>query len=521
LRATNCDTGEILANEQAQAARKEEVLDALSQMARRFRTRVGESLATIERHSTPLEEATTPSLEALKAYSTGMQTVLSVGFPQAQPLFERAVAIDPHFAIAHAYLGFAYTALAEWTRARQSTFKAYELRDRASDIERFWIETLYDRQVTGNMEREQRTLAAWAQTYPRDWRPRGMLGGLATRSTGNYQLAIDAATEAIALNPDEAPAHGNKAVGELHMNRLADAEASVRRAIERKLDIPEFFVVPYFIAFLNEDAEEIKRKAELARTKPSTQDMMSHLEALELARRGRLQEARRASAVAVGIATRRGQHERAAVFEAATAVWEAFYGNLAAARQKATEALGLATGRDVDSAAAFALALSGDVARSRALADDLAKDFPEDTSVQSMYLPTLRALFALNDHQASVAIQSLQPSSPFDLALGVIGFTAFYGGLYPTYVRGEAFLAAHQPAEAAAEFQRIVDHRSIVLVDPMDAMARLQLARAHALSGDTVKATSAYGDLFALWKNADPDSPVLKQARAEYAKLRD
>ncbi len=520
LRATNCDTGEMLANEQAQAARKEEVLDALSQIARRFRTRVGESLATIEQHSTPLEEATTPSLEALKAYSTGMQTVLSVGFPRAQPLFERAIAIDPQFAIAHAYLGFAYTALAEWTRARQSTLTAYELRDRASDIERFWIETLYDRQVTGNMEREQRTLAAWAQTYPRDWRPRGMLGGLATRSTGNYQLAIDAATEAIALNPDEAPAHGNKAVGELHLNRLADAEASVRRAIERKLDIPDFFVVPYFIAFLNGDAEEIKRKAELARTKPFTQDMMSHLEALELARRGRLQDARRASAVAVGIATQRGQHERAAVFEAATAVWEAFYGNLVAARQKATEALGLATGRDVNYAAAFALALSGDVTRSRALADDLAKDFPEDTSVQSMYLPTLRALFALNDHQASAAIQSLQPSSPFDLALGVIGFTAFYGGLYPTYVRGEAFLAAHQPAEAAAEFQRILDHRSIVLVDPVDAMARLQLARALALSGGTVKAKSAYDDLFTLWKNADPDIPVLKQARAEYAKLR-
>ena len=314
LRATNCNTGEILANEQAQAARKEEVLDALSQIARRFRTRVGESLATIEQHSTPLEEATTPSLEALKAYSTGMQTVLSVGFPRAQPLFERAIAIDPQFAIAHAYLGFAYTAVAEWTRARQSTLTAYELRDRASDIERFWIETLYDRQVTGNMEREQRTLAAWAQTYPRDWRPRGMLGGLASRSTGNYQLAIDSATEAIALNPDEAPAHGNKAVGELHLNRLSDAEASVRRAIERKLDIPDFFVVPYFIAFLNGDAEEIKRKAELARAKPSTQDMMSHLEALELARRGRLQDARRASAVAVGIATQRGQRERAAVF---------------------------------------------------------------------------------------------------------------------------------------------------------------------------------------------------------------
>jgi tetratricopeptide (TPR) repeat protein len=520
LRATNCATGDVLASEQAQSARKEEVLDALSQIARRFRTRVGESLATIEKHSTPLEEATTPSLEALKAYTTGLRTVISSGFPRAQPLFERAVAIDPDFAIAHAYLGFSYSILGEWTLARQSTLKAYQLRDRASDIERFWIDTLYDRQVTGNLEREQRTLASWAQTYPRDWRPRGMLGGFATRSTGNYQLAIDAATEAIALNPDEAPAHGNKAFGELHLNRLADAEVSVRQAIERKLDIPEFFLMPYFIALLNGDAEEIKRKAELARAKPFTQDMMSHLEALELARCGRLQEARRASAVAVGIATQRGQRERAALFEAATAVWEAFYGNPAAARQKATEALGLARGRDVDYAAAFALALSGDVARSRALADDLGKGFPEDTSVQYMYQPTLRALFSMNDHQASAAIQSLQRSSPFDLALGGIGFTAFYGGLYPTYVRGEAFLSAHQPAEATAEFQRIVDHRSIVLVDPMDAMARLQLARAFALSGDLAKSKTAYQDFLTLWKDADPDIPILTQAQAEYAKLR-
>jgi serine/threonine protein kinase/tetratricopeptide (TPR) repeat protein len=520
LRATNCATGDVLASEQAQAARKEEVLGALSQIARRFRTRVGESLATIEKHSAPLEEATTPSLEALQAYSTGLRTVISSGFPRAQPLFERAVAIDPDFAIAHAYLGFSYSGLGEWTLARQSTLKAYQLRDRASDIERFWIDTLYDRQVTGNLEREQQTLASWAQTYPRDWRPRGMLGGFATRSTGNYQLAIDAATEAIALNPDESPAYGNKAGGELALNRLADAEVSVRRAIERKLDIPEFFLMPYFIALLNGDAEEIKRKAELARAKPFTQDMVSHLEALELARSGRLQEARRASAVAVGIATQRGQRERAALFEAATAVWEAFYGNPAAARQQATEALGLARGRDVDYAAAFALALSGDVARSRALADDLAKGFPEDTSVQYMYLPTLRALFSLNDHHASAAIQSLQRSSPFDLALGAIGFTAFYGGLYPTYVRGEAFLSAHQPAEATAEFQRIVDHRSIVLVDPMDAMARLQLARALALSGDLAKSKTAYQDFLTLWKDADPDIPILTQAQAEYAKLR-
>ena len=225
------------------------------------------------------------------------------------------------------------------------------------------------------------------------------------------------------------------------------------------------------------------------------------------------------SAVPVEIARRSGRRERAGLFEAATAVWEAFYGNAAAARQSANKALELGRGREVDYAAAFALALSGDLPQSRALAEDLAREFPEDTSVQFMYLPTLRALLSLNTHDASAAIQALEAASLYDLALGGVGFIGRFGGLYPIYVRGQAYLAAHQPAQAAAEFQRILDHRSMVLVDPMDAMARLQLARALVLSGDTVKAKSAYGDLLTLWKNADAGAPVLKEARAEYARL--
>ena len=223
--------------------------------------------------------------------------------------------------------------------------------------------------------------------------------------------------------------------------------------------------------------------------------------------------------VAVQIAQKAGRRERAGLFEAARAVWEAFHGNAAAARQSATRALELGRGREVDYAAAFALALSGDLPQSRALAEDLSREFPEDTSVQFMYLPTLRALFALDTHDAAAAIQALQTTSRYDLALGGVGFIGRFGGLYPIYVRGVAYLEARQPAEAAAEFQQILDHRSIVLVDPMDAMARLQLARALALSGDTVKAKSAYNDLLTLWKNADPDIRVLKEAQAEYARL--
>ena len=518
LRAKHCTTGDILADEQAQAARKEDVLSTLSQIANRFRTRVGESLATIEQHSTPLEEATTRSLEALKAYSAGR--AMSGGWVRRLPLYERAVAIDPDFAMALAGVGFGYSAMGESALARPSIRKAYELRDRVTDVERFYIETLYDRDVTGNLEREQRTLETWAESYPRDARAHSLIGGLAASSTGKSELAIAESDKAIALDPDSAPSYFNKAFHQLLLNRPDDALLTVDRARERNLTFDNHLLVAYFVAFLKGTDEEIRRTAEEARKDRSTEDIISHLEALALARAGRLQDARRMAAVPVEVAQRSGRRERAGLFEAARAVWEAFYGNAAAARQSAAKALELGRGgREVNYAAAFALALAGDLSQSRALAEDLAREFPEDTSVQFMYLPTLRALFSLNAHDPAAAIQALQTASRYDLALGAVGFIGRFGGLYPIYVRGQAYLAARQPAEAAGEFQRILDHRSIVLVDPMDAMARLQLARALALSGDTVKAKSAYNDLLTLWKNADPDIPVLKEARAEFARL--
>ena len=520
LRARNCATGDILADEQAQVARKEDVLGSLSQMATGVRERLGESLATIEKYSRPLEEATTASLDAWKAFTTARQVYASSGRVRAQPLFQRAIAIDPDFAIAHAQLGIFYSNEGESALSRQSTIKAYQLRHRASDVERFFIETVYDRQVTGNMDRELETLEAWAQSYPRDPTPHGLLSGFATRSTGRYEQSIAAAEKSIALDPDggSAVSHNSKANSELYLNRLDAAEATVRRAEERKL-ASDYFLVRYFIAFLRGDGEGMSQQAAIAKTSRSAEDLMSHLEALRLAGSARLQDARRTSAIAAAIAKQSRRLERAALFEAATAVWEALYGNPIAARQKVTTALALGRGHEVDYAVAFALAVSGDVTGSRALADGLARDYPEDTSVQFMYLPTLRALFALDARDAAAAIHSLQTASRFDLARGGIGFNAHFGVLYPSYVRGLAYLAAQQPAQAVAEFQRIVDHRSIVLVDPVDALARLQLARALALSGDTAKARSVYDDLFALWKDADVKIPVINEARAEYARL--
>jgi tetratricopeptide (TPR) repeat protein len=349
-----------------------------------------------------------------------------------------------------------------------------------------------------------------------------LIAGLALTSTGQHELAIAETEKAIALEPDQIPAYANRAFNQVLLNRLDDALLTVRRAADRKLESAPLLLIPYLVAFLKGTNEELERSAAAARKSPAQEDIISHLEALALARSGQLQNARRMAAVAVQVAQKSGRRERAGLFEAATAVWEAFSGNAAAARQSAARALELGRGgREVDYAAAVALALAGDLLTSRALAQDLAREFPEDTSVQFMYLPTLRALFSLQTPtpDPAAAIQALQTASRYDLALGRVGFIGRFGGLYPIYVRGMAYLAARQPAEAAAEFQRILDHRSIVLVDPMDAMARLQLARALAVMGDTAEAKSAYNDLLTLWKDADPDIPVVREARAEYARL--
>ena len=297
----------------------------------------------------------------------------------------------------------------------------------------------------------------------------------------------------IALNPDATPSYGSMAFNQLFLNRLDDALLTVGRATERKLQSTDLSLIPYAVAFLKGDDEELRRTGTVARKNPGLVDLIPHLEALALARSGRLQDARRLSAVPVEIAQRSGRRERAALFEAGRAVWEAFYGNAAAARQSASKALALGRGRNVDYAAAFALALSGDLPQSRALAEDLAREFPEDTFVQFMYLPTLRALFSLNTHDPAAAIQALQVASRYDLAYRWrrLHSDASAPCTRSTFAEWPTSPPV-SPSEAAAEFQRIVDHRSIVLVDPMDALARLQLARALALSGDTAKAKSAY-----------------------------
>jgi len=518
LRARKCRAGEVLAEEQVQIEKKEEALKALSRIAIQMRTRLGESLASIEEHSTPLEQATTSSLEALKAYSAAKIALHTHGDPVAIPHYQQAIAIDPQFAMAHAELGFSRSNTGQIDLGAEEVRIAYGLRDRVSDRERRFILMLYDRQVTGNLQKELQTLESWAQTYPRDADAHGIIAGWVAFGTGNYERGVQASQEAIRLDPDSPFPYGGLAYHNLYLNRFAQAAEVVQRAAERKLEIPDFLLARYHLAFLKGDQAGMDR--EIARASGEhVEDWMLHNQALVLARSGRMRQARTMWGRAIALAEQAGNRETVAIYAAAQAVCEAHSGNWAAAKQGARAALKLAKGRDVEYAAAFALTLSGESSESQALAAGLAKRFPEDTPVQFEYLPTLNALFALAHQGPLDALERLQRAVPYDFAIPGTAFFGWFGALYPAYIRGEAYLAAGRGQEAAAEFQKVLAHRGIVLADPIGALAHLQLGRAYRLLGERAKARAAFEDFLALWKDADEDIPILKQARADYAKL--
>jgi len=519
LRARACQTGDLVDQEQMQAARKEDVLNTLSQIASRFRARVGESLAMVQKHNTPLEEATTSSLDALKSYSTALKIVASTGAPAAEPLFKRATELDPNFAMAHAWVGRVYDDMGESSLSAESTKTAFHLRDRASDAEKLFITASYDMQVTGNMEKAQQTCEAWAATYPRAVVPHDFLSGIVYPPFGKYEKGVEEAQKAIDRDPDFAVGYLTLAYSYVYLDRLEEAENTLQGASERKLEMPDYYVLRYDIAFLRDDMAEMARQVSLAQRKSGAEDWIANHQAFVYAYFGQLQEATRMSRQATALALQAAQRERAGLYEAGTAVREALFGNLAAARQSAIAALELSKGRDVEYGAAIALALSGDQSRAEALMNDLKKRFPEGTSVQFSYLPTLRAVVDLEQGKPSSAIGALQTAIPGELGAPGSSYFGFFGALYPVFFQGEAYLAAHKGAEAAAEFQRILDHRGIVVSDPIGALAHLQLGRAYALSGDKTKARSSYEDSLKLWKDADPDIPILKQAKSEYASL--
>src|SRR5450432_2085490 len=518
VNAVNCQTGDYLAREQVIANGKENILKELGEVSTTLREKLGESLKTVQKLDTPIEQATTPSLEALQAYSLGRKTLQVKGdFTDAVPLLKRSIELDPKFAMAHAMLGTVYHNLGEKSLGADSTRKAYELRNRVSEWEKFYIESHYYHFVTGDLEKARQAYEFWAQIYPREPVPPTNLGDI-YQTLGQYDRSFSEYREAVRLSPSEGLNAGNLVIGYIHLKRLDEARAAADDALSKNLDSPDLRLNLYQLAFLKNDLPGMAQQVAWAMGKPGKENLMLYMEADTAAYSGKLAAAREFSRQAAASVAHAGEKEMQAGCEAAAALWEALYGNVPQARTHASATLANSIGRDAQYATALALALIGNSAYAAAFADDLAKRFPDDTIVRFNYLPTLHAQIALNSPGgAAKAVEALAIASPYEL--GVSGNSTYWTSLYPVYIRGQAFLAAHQGIQAAAEFQKIVDWPGIVVNEPIGALAHLGLARSYALAGDAPRSRAAYDAFFTLWKNADADIPILKQARAEYSKI--
>jgi tetratricopeptide (TPR) repeat protein len=514
LNATNCRTGDLLAQEQVQVVTKEEVLSGLGQATTKIRAKLGESLGSIQRFDKPILQVTTPSLEALKAFSLGVYQTEDV---ESIPFYKRAVQLDPNFAVAYADLGTAYANLEQSDLAIENFEKAYKLRDRVSDRERFLIVSDYYNDVTGELEKAMETIQLWAQSYPRSATPHNFLG-FEYQLLGMYEKAAAEELTAIHLYPDSGLDYQNLMKNYIAMGRLEDAKSVYRQAMERKLDIVFLHDDMYAVAFLEGDAEEMERQAKWAVGKRGAEDILISVHSDTEAFYGHLKKARELSIQATNTADRNNQSETAALWQMNAALRDCEFGNIERARQEANAAFALSQNRAMRTVGALTLACSGDLPRSRMMSDELQKQWPVNTQINGYWLPIVRAYIEIRSGHPAQAVRLLEEAAPYDFAFPEPQFSE--GGLlYPVYVRGQAHLALHQGKEAAAEFQKFIDHRTIVVNSPLAALARIGLARAYAIQGDLREARAKYQDLFALWKDADPDIPILKQAKAEYAKL--
>ena len=518
LEALNCASGDALAREQVTAAGKEQVLPALGQATAKLRNEVGESLSSVQKFDIPLAQATTNSLEALKAYSLGQNKMLEKGEAEAIPFFKRAIELDPNFALAYDRLGIRYYNLNQHSLAADYLKKAFDLRDRVTEREKLHITALYSTFATGELEKANQTYELWIQVYPRDFTAYANLGS-SYMVLGQYEKAATETREALRVEPNSVVSYSNLGQIFLALNRFDEARTTTEEALGRRLENIQLHLNLYALAFFQGNVADMKQQADWAIGKPGAEDWMLSLESDTEAWSGRLGEARALSRQAVESARRRDEKEPAALWQANAAIREALFGNAEAARQIAAAAIALAPGsHDSEAQAALAYALAGDVAHAQSIADDLAKRFPQDTVVQSVWLPTVRAQIETGRKNAARSIGLLQGAGPNEL--GMLSGSATNSCLYPVYVRAEAYLAAQHGKLAAAEFLKILGHRGLLWNCATGSLARLGLARAYVLQGDTAKARAAYQDFFALWKDADPDIPILKQAKAEYAKLK-
>jgi serine/threonine protein kinase/Flp pilus assembly protein TadD len=515
LSAANCHSGDLLAQEQATANGKEKVLQALGDAAAKLRGKLGESLASVQKYDVLPQDVTTPSLEALQAFSLGDQANAKGDFAAAIPFFQRAVSLDPNFAMAYELLGVNYFNLSQPARAAESVRKAYELRGRTSEREKLAISAAYQQFGTGNLEAARKASELRSQIYQRDSAPLLNLG-IIYLDLGQYEKALKATQAALQLNSTASISYENLVDAYLSLGHLDEASAAAHEAQTRHLDGPVVHLNLYEVYFLRHDLAGMEREAAGLMGKPGYEDYMFYLEAETAAFGGRFTQARELTRRASDSAQRADEQETAAGYKAEAALREALVGNVVLAKQQAQAALTLVDGKDGEAIAAIALGLAGEPSQAARVAADIGKRFPEDTVVQLEYLPMIQAAMELRNSDPARALDALSPAAPYELGqqTSLVNFA-----LYPVYLRGQAYLGAKQGAQAAAEYQKIVDHPGVAVNEPIGALAHLGLGRGYALAGDSSKAKIAYQDFFALWKNADSDLPILKQAKAEYAKL--
>ena len=530
LKAVNCDTGETVAQEQVTAASKAKVLDALGTAASKLRAELGESLATVQKFDAPLADATTSSLEALKAYSLGLDAYNEKGPPAALPYHLRAIQLDPNFASAYRQLGADYYGMLELERAREYYTRAFELREHVSEREKLSIAGDYYSVVTGELDKSAAVLQKEIDTFPRVVGAFSNLG-IEYASQGQYEKAAEITRQGLARAPERSDAYVNLVGDYMCLQRFDEVRDTIRAAAARGIDDASFHVALYVLAFLGGDSPGMTEQQKWFANKPDFENLILALSADTEAYAGHLSRARELSKQAVDSAIRTDNKESGALWQAIAAQRESAFGNPAEASRLAIGALKLApTSQGAESEAALAFAMAGhtDALRAKSLVQELAKRFPLDTQMQELWLPAIQAQLALDGDRknAPAALDALQAAKPIEF--GQIQFALTYC-LYPTYVRGEAYLAAGQGDAAAAEFQKILDHSGIVGNCWTGAMARMGVARANALQSKSskgadadanrVRALAAYKDFLALWKDADPNIPILKEAQAEYAKL--
>ena len=527
LKAVNCRSGDTLAEEQVTAVSKEKVLDTLGEAASKLRSELGESLATVQKLDVPLEQATTSSLEALKAYSLGLKAGNEKGTAAALSYDQRSIQLDPNFALGYNAVGADYHDLGELGRASEYFTKAFQLREHTSEREKLGIAADYYQNVTGELDKAAQTSQEFIESYPRRAGGYGSLGVVFAQQ-GQYEKAAEITRQGLRLAPDLVAAYANLANDTLALQRFDEARQVIHEAQTRKGDNYIQRNALYALAFLGADSAAMAEQQQWFAGKPEENFGLALASDTE-AYGGHVGKARELTKRAVDSAVRADSKETGAIWQANAALQQAAYGNATEARQSAAEALKLVpASQGAESEAALAFAMAGDTARAESLAQDLGKRFPLDTQMQSLWLPAIQAQVALDKKNPSQAINDLHAAEgPIEFAQ--IFFVDNLSCLYPTYIRGEAYLVAVQGSAAAAEFQKILDHSGIVWNCWTGALAHLEVARANALQAKTsqgadadaarVRALAAYKDFLALWKDADPDIPILKQAKAEYAKL--